>query len=64
LVDSVYSLTQSTQSTIYALVRVTDLEERFALGALRLRSVPSELKAFLPQAQRSSNGAKRLKTLV
>ena len=31
------------------------LKERFALGALRLRSVPSELEAFLHQAQRSSS---------
>ena len=31
------------------------LKERFALGALRLRSVPSELEDFLPQAQRSSS---------
>jgi len=29
------------------------LKARFALGALRLRSVPAELEAFLPQAQRS-----------
>ena len=29
---------------------VAGLEERFALGALRLRNVPSELKAFLPHA--------------
>ena len=35
--------------------RIAPLKERYALGALRLRSVPSELKAFLPQAQRSSS---------
>jgi len=31
------------------------LKERFALGALRSRSVPSELEAFLPSEQRSSS---------
>jgi len=36
-------------------VRVAPLKERFALGALRLRSVPLEREAFLPQAQRSSS---------
>jgi hypothetical protein len=36
-------------------VQVEPLKERFALGALRSRSVPSELEAFLPQAQRSSS---------
>jgi len=36
-------------------VRVMPLKERFALRALRLRSVPSELETYLPQAQRSSS---------
>jgi len=35
--------------------RRAPLKERFALGALRLRSVPPELEAFLPQAERSSS---------
>ena len=36
-------------------VRDAPLKERFALGALRSRSVSSELENFLPQAQRSSS---------
>jgi alanine racemase len=36
-------------------VRGAPLKERFALGALHSRSVPPELAAFLPQAQRSSS---------
>jgi hypothetical protein len=31
------------------------LKKRFALGALPLKSVPSELETFLPQGQRSSS---------
>ena len=34
-------------------LRVAPVKERFALGVLRLMSVPSELEAFFPQAQRS-----------
>jgi len=36
-------------------VQGAPLKERFALGALRLRSVPSELAVFLLQAQRSAS---------
>jgi len=36
-------------------LRGMPLKERFALRALRSRSVPSELEAFLPQAQLSSS---------
>jgi hypothetical protein len=39
--------------------RIAPLKERFALGVLRLRSVPSELEAFLPPRRKNGIFDKR-----